>query len=74
MGICENKGDKNIVYTTKSLLDKSPGASKTHLYFSTEPLAKLDGECLLILTHDTKSINTNSFLKGHKEKKSKICK
>lgn len=35
MGICENKGDKNIVYTTKSLMDKSPGASKTHLYFST---------------------------------------
>lgn len=35
MGICENKGDKNIVYTTKSLLDKSSGASKTHLYFST---------------------------------------
>lgn len=49
MGICQNGPDKNIIYTTKSLLDKVQGAGKTNFYFSTEPLAKLDGDCLFIL-------------------------
>lgn len=50
MGICETSTDKNIVYTTKSLLDKAPNSKNTHFYFSTEPLSKLDGDCLLLLT------------------------
>ena len=35
MGICEYSGEKNIVYTTKSLLDKTPGTKHTNFYFST---------------------------------------
>lgn len=72
MGICQNKGDKNLMYTTKSLLDKSSGTSKTHFYFSTEPLSKLNGDCLLILTTSIDSLKHSSFLKYSKANSNKI--
>lgn len=68
MGICEYSGDKNIVYTTKSLLDKTPGTKTTNFYFSTEPLSKLDGDCLLILSKDYQSIKNNRFIKNTSNK------
>lgn len=76
MGICEYSGDKNIVYTTKSLLDKTPGTKTTNFYFSTEPLSKLDGDCLLILSRDYQSIKNNRFIKNTSNKAipAQICK
>lgn len=35
MGICQHATDKNIVYTTKTLMDKVPGTGITSFYFST---------------------------------------
>lgn len=77
MGICEYSPDKNIVYSTKSLLDKTSSGPKTpNFYFSTEPLSKLDGDCLLILSKDYTSIKGNKFIKGLHDKASaaKLCK
>lgn len=68
MGICEYSGDKNIVYSTKSLMDKAPGSKTTNFYFSTEPLSKIDGECLLILSKDYASIKGNKFIKSIRDK------
>jgi hypothetical protein len=66
MGICEYSADKNIVYTTKSLLDKVPGTKNTNFYFSTEPLSRLDSDCLVILSKDIQSLKKNTFLKNIK--------
>lgn len=76
MGICEYRNDKNIIYTTKTLMDRAPGSKTTNFYFSTEPLFKLDGDCLVILSKDYNTIKNNKFIKTirHKSSANKICK
>ena len=76
MGICEYSGDNSIVYTTKSLLDKVQGSKATNFYFSTEPLIKLDGDCLIVLSKDYNSLKHNRFLKSIQNKANfnKLCK
>lgn len=75
MGICQNGPDKNIVYITKSLLDKVPGVGETNFYFSTEPLNKLDADCLFIL-NECQSLKKNAFIRSipNKSSVSAICK
>jgi hypothetical protein len=69
MGICEYRSDRNnIVYTTKSLLNKVPGTKNINFYFSTEPLSRLESDCLLILSKDNHSLKSNKFLKTIKNK------
>ena len=75
MGICESSEDTNIVYTTKSLLNNQIATSSTRFYFSTEPLSKLDAECLLLFSNYPSSIHKNIFIKRlmAKDKADRIC-
>ena len=62
MGICENSDDKNIIYTTKSLLNNHISSNTTRFYFSTEPISKLDAECALFFSNSASSITKNVFI------------
>lgn len=63
MGICENSDHKNILYTTKSLFDSHSAINATRYYFSTEPLTKLDAECLLVFSNQSHSISKSLCIK-----------
>lgn len=75
MGICESSDDKNIIYTTKSLLNNHISPNATRFYFSTEPLSKLDAECALFFSNSPSSISKNVFISRliSKDKADRIC-
>ena len=75
MGMCQAYENNNIIYTTKSLLDNHTAANNTRLYFSTEPISKLDAECLLLFLDQPYSISKNVFLRRllNKARADRIC-